>query len=66
MKVPAQCPEALKNVSYFYDREVRETIESIEPAIMPVITIILAAMLGWVGMSVLGPIYDTVAKVSAF
>lgn len=58
--------ESLKNVSYFYDREVRETIETIEPAIMPVITIILAALLGWVGISVLGPIYDTVAKVSAF
>lgn len=58
--------ESLKNVSYFYDREVRETIETIEPAVMPAITVILAALLGWVGISVLGPIYDTVVKVSAF
>ncbi len=58
--------ESLKNVSYFYDREVRETIETIEPAIMPIITLIMAALLGWVGMSVLNPIYDTVVKVSAF
>lgn len=58
--------ESLKNVSYFYDREVKETIETIEPAIMPVITVVMGLLIAWVGMSVLGPIYDTVVEVSAF
>ncbi len=58
--------ESLKNVSYFYDREVKETIETIEPAIMPVITVVMGMLIGWVGISVLGPIYDTVVAVSAF
>lgn len=58
--------EALMNVSYFYSREVGESIEQIEPVIMPVITIFLAAIIAWIAFSVLGPIYDAVVVLSAF
>lgn len=54
---------ALMNVGYFYDREVKESIEKIEPVIMPVLTLILATMLGWIAIAVFGPIYDTFANV---
>ena len=33
--------EALLNVSYFYNREVRESIDKIEPAMVPALTIFL-------------------------
>jgi type IV pilus assembly protein PilC len=54
---------ALKNVSYFYDREAKELIDKIEPAIEPVLTVIMGFVVGWVMIAVLGPIYDTIAQV---
>ena len=55
--------EALMNVSYFYNREVRESIDKIEPAMMPVLTILLGGIMMWIMMAVLGPVYDAVAGV---
>ena len=55
--------EALLNVSYFYNREVRESIEKIEPAMMPVLTIMLGGIMMWIMMAVLGPVYDAVSGV---
>ena len=55
--------EALLNVSYFYNREVKESIEKIEPAILPVLTVVLGGIMLWIMMSVLGPVYDAVSGV---
>lgn len=54
---------ALLNVSYFYDREVKELIGQIQTMIEPIMTVILGLILGWVMLSVLGPIYDTISKI---
>jgi type IV pilus assembly protein PilC len=54
---------ALLNVSYFYNREVRESIAKLQALIEPVLTIVLGAMLGWVMISVLGPVYDSISKM---
>jgi type IV pilus assembly protein PilC len=54
---------ALLNVSYFYNREVREGIGRIQVMIEPALTIVLGVILGWVMLSVLGPIYDTISKL---
>ena len=54
---------ALKNVSYFYDREAKELIDKIEPAIEPILTVVMGAVVGWIMIAVLGPIYDTIAQV---
>jgi len=54
---------ALKNVSYFYDREAKELIEKIEPTIEPLLTVIMGFIVGWIMIAVLGPIYDTIAQV---
>jgi type IV pilus assembly protein PilC len=53
---------ALLNVSYFYDREVRESIDKIQTLIEPAMTVILGLLLGWVIISVLGPIYDIIGE----
>jgi len=55
--------EALLNVSYFYNREVKEAIEKIEPALLPILTVILGGLMMWIMMAVLGPVYDAVAGV---
>ncbi len=54
---------ALRNVSYFYNREVRELIEKVQAMIEPVMTVVLGIILGWIMLSVLGPIYDTISKI---
>ncbi len=55
--------EALLNVSYFYNREVKESIDKLEPAMMPILTIILGGIMLWIMMSVLGPVYDAVSNI---
>jgi len=54
---------ALLNVSYFYNREVRESIGRVQVMIEPAMTVFLGAILGWVMLSVLGPIYDVISKI---
>ncbi|MCX7141932.1 MAG: type II secretion system F family protein [Proteobacteria bacterium] len=54
---------ALLNVSYFYNRDVKEAIGKVEVMIEPAMTVILGALLGWVMLSVLGPIYDSISKI---
>lgn len=55
--------EALRNISYFYDREAKELIEKVEPAIEPIITLILAVLVAWVMMATLGPVYDIMGNI---
>ncbi|MDO8263855.1 MAG: type II secretion system F family protein [Gallionella sp.] len=55
--------KALLNVSYFYDRDVKDSIKKVQVMIEPTMTIILGALLGWVMLSVLTPIYDIIGKV---
>lgn len=54
---------ALRNVSYFYNREVKEMIEKVQSMIEPAMTVILGLLLGWIMLSVLGPIYDTISTI---
>jgi type IV pilus assembly protein PilC len=54
---------ALLNVSYFYNREVRESIAKVQAMIEPLLTVVLGAILGWVMLSVLGPVYDAISKM---
>ena len=55
--------EALLNVSYFYNREVKESIDKLEPALMPALTIVLGGMMLWIMLAVLGPVYDAVSNI---
>lgn len=54
---------ALNNVSYFYDREVTESIDRLKAMIEPAMTVVLGAIMGWIMLSVLGPIYETISKI---
>ncbi|HEY8608081.1 MAG TPA: type II secretion system F family protein [Noviherbaspirillum sp.] len=55
--------EAMRNVSYFYDREIQEMIGKVQSMIEPVMTVVLGMLLAWIMLSVLGPIYDTISKI---
>jgi type IV pilus assembly protein PilC len=54
---------ALKNVKHYFDREVKESLATIEPILQPVMILFLALMLVWVLISVFGPIYDTIGTL---
>lgn len=54
---------AMQNVSYFYNREVREGIERIQALIGPFLTLVLGGTLAWAIVSVLGPIYDILSDL---
>lgn len=54
---------ALTNVSYFYNRDVRESIARVQAMIEPAMTMVVGLILGWVMLAVLGPIYDTITKL---
>jgi len=51
---------AFLQTSYFYDRDSREAIERLEQFIGPVLIIFVGAIMMWVVISVIGPIYDLV------
>ena len=55
--------EALLNVSYFYNREVKESVDKMEAAMTPLLTVILGAVMMWIMSAVLGPIYDSLTKI---
>ncbi|MGB5344765.1 MAG: type II secretion system F family protein, partial [Woeseia sp.] len=54
---------ALLNVSYFYDREVTESIDRLKALIEPAMTVVLGAIMAWIMLSVLGPIYETISSI---
>ncbi|MDR2507880.1 MAG: type II secretion system F family protein [Candidatus Accumulibacter sp.] len=55
---------SLANVSYFYNRDVKESVEKAQQMIGPMLTVLLATMLLWIVMSIIGPIYDIIAKIN--
>jgi type IV pilus assembly protein PilC len=42
---------------------VRESIAKVQSMIEPLLTVVLGAILGWVMLSVLGPVYDAISKM---
>ncbi len=55
--------EALENVSYFYTRDVRDSIANLQSLIIPGITVVLGAMILWIMAAVMGPIYDLFTQI---
>ncbi len=54
---------ALENVSYFFDRDVKDSIGRLQTMIEPVLTLIMGLLMGWIMIAVLGPLYDTMTKI---
>lgn len=55
--------KALLNVSYFYTRDVKESVGKAQALIEPILTLLMGALLGWIMLSVIGPIYDIISKI---
>jgi len=54
---------ALRNVNYFYTREVRESVDKALRLLEPMITLGLGVVLAFIMWSVLSPVYDVLGKL---
>ncbi len=51
--------KSLMNISYFYDRDVNESLQKMLKMLEPGLTVILGLILAFIMLSVLGPVYDS-------
>jgi len=54
---------ALLNVSYFYNRQVRESVAKMQQLIGPATTVVLGLLIGGILYAIFLPIYDVVTKI---
>jgi type IV pilus assembly protein PilC len=54
---------ALLNINYFYNRDVKESIERALKLLEPALTLILGVILALIMFSVLTPVYDILGKI---
>lgn len=56
---------SFQQISYLYDRQSAESIETLEQSIGPALIIVVGSIMLWVVVSVIGPIYDLVFSMGA-
>jgi len=54
---------ALLNITYFYNRDVKESVDKAQKMLGPAMTLVLGGILGFVVWAVLGPVYDILGKI---
>ena len=58
-----QMDKSLNNVSYFFDRDINDSIEKMEPVLQTGLMASIGLIVMWLALSVLGPIYDTISTI---
>ncbi|MGB5330545.1 MAG: type II secretion system F family protein [Gammaproteobacteria bacterium] len=59
-----QMDKSLNNVSYFFDRDINDSIEKLEPVLQTSLMASIGIIVMWLALSVLGPIYDTISTIN--
>ena len=59
-----QMDKSLNNVSYFFDRDINDSIEKMEPVMQTALMATIGVIVLWLALSVLGPIYDTISTIN--
>jgi type IV pilus assembly protein PilC len=54
---------ALLNVSYFYNREVKETMGKLQEMIQPLLTVVLGGVMILILVTIFLPMYDVISKI---
>ncbi len=54
---------ALKNIKFFYDREINDSIDRLVGMIQPTLTMVMGGMIAWITIAVFGPVYETFSKL---
>ncbi len=55
--------DALKNINFFYNQEVNDSIDRLVGMIHPALTLIMGGMVAWIAIAVFGPIYGTFSAI---
>ena len=58
-----QMDKSLNNVSYFFDRDINDSIDKMEPVLQTGLMTSIGLIVMWLALSVLGPIYDTISTI---
>ena len=58
-----QMDKSLNNVSYFFDRDINDSIDKLEPVLQTSLMASIGLIVMWLALSVLGPIYDTISTI---
>ena len=58
-----QMDKSLNNVSYFFDRDINDSIDKLGPTMQTAMMGTIGSIVLWLALSVLGPIYDTIATI---
>lgn len=58
-----QMDKSLNNVSYFFDRDINDSIEKLEPILQTSLMASIGLIVMWLALSVLSPIYDTISTI---
>ncbi len=58
-----QMDRSLNNVSYFFDRDINDSIEKMEPVLQTALMATIGVIVLWLALSVMGPIYDTISTI---
>ncbi len=58
-----QMDKSLNNVSYFFDRDINDSIEKMEPIMQSSLLASVGLIIIWLIISVFGPMYDTISTI---
>ena len=56
--------ESLKNVNFFYDREVNDAVDNVVGMIQPALTVVMGILIFWVIAAIFGPLYQSFSKMN--
>jgi len=54
---------SLRNVSHFFERDVRESIARFQVLLEPILILFLGGLMLWIATAILGPIYDVITRM---
>ncbi|MCH7882020.1 MAG: type II secretion system F family protein [Proteobacteria bacterium] len=55
--------KSLNNVSYFFDRDINDSIDKMEPVVQTAMMASIGMFVLWLVMAVMGPLYDTIGTM---
>lgn len=55
--------ESLKNINFFYEREINDSVDNVVGLIQPSLTVVMGMLIFWVIAAVFGPLYDSFSKL---
>ncbi len=55
--------ESLKNVSYFFERDINDKMDTMEPVLQTALLATIGMVVLWLVVSVFGPMYDTISTI---